>query len=149
MTVPQARPDLSASRIDRRLAATSPIGGSVSRNGQAGSTVLAISLAVLVVSALSGCVTLGRVEAEPATERVTNTAAARSCYASQRMVEAAAEAYRAEKGALPENIAALVASHTSPAPQCPNGGEYSLVSIEDRRVCRCTVHGYYEDADRQ
>lgn len=76
-----------------------------------------------------------------------DTAAARSCYASQRMVEGAAEVYRAEKGALPQTMDALVAGSSLRAPQCPNGGQYTLEIVDERPVCRCAVHGYYADAE--
>jgi hypothetical protein len=67
----------------------------------------------------------------------------KSCYASERMVEAASELYVLERGSYPKGIADLVPAYAPKTPACPSGGVYSLAQQDSKAVCTCSKHGHH------
>jgi competence protein ComGC len=77
----------------------------------------------------------------PTFSAARDKAQAKSCYANERLIEGAAQSYKAESGALPDSVEALSPVYIKMTPACPTGGSYSWDSAAG--TVTCSEHGHY------
>ena len=86
-------------------------------------------------------------QAATTASKVQTADAQRSCFANQRTIEGAAQAYNAVNGRMPTAVADLMGSYLSTAggrsgPQCPTTHQPYVLGA-DGVVAPCSVHGHY------
>jgi len=87
---------------------------------QKGFTLVELMVVVVIIGILAAI-------AVPVYNKVSGTAEKNACFANQRTIEGAIEAYRAGEAKNPANIQALVPGYLKEVPKCPEAdAEYSI-----------------------
>jgi competence protein ComGC len=80
--------------------------------------------------------------------KAKSSAQQRVCFANQRTVSGASQAYMADNGALPKTLKALIdAGLIESEPVCPNGGTYTWDEMTGEITC--SIHGSYKTGGRE
>lgn len=107
-----------------------------------GGAVAAIIVAVVIVI-LFGCGFFAAI-AIPTFNAAKGSAQEKQCWAQERMVEGAAQAYKATTDAMPKSIDVLVSDgYLTTVPKCPTGGTYTFDATTGKFTC--SQHGNYAD----
>jgi competence protein ComGC len=115
---------------------SAPYGPQPPKKSHAG-VIIAIVAAVLVMFFICGILAAIAI---PVFYGAKNSGQQKACFANQRNIIAAAEAYETDHGQLPTTLNDLVKDNLLDSiPICPGGGTYEWDATKGR--VRCTVHG--------